>query len=203
MSDYHRSHCTYECLLSYNNKHVWEGFSSHSVCLSHALKIVMNNNRVQTCVHIAARDGAGLRTHRRTDLSSQQVVWAPEVQPRPLLLHEKRPWICTPANARYPITAGWTGGAGGRQMEIRWKNCLLNSWPRALSPGHNHYTTQLTHTQKKFVLFFFVCMHSCTHTHTHTPLTPLLSLGISYLWVWTFSASLLLLEFPFEIFFCE
>ena len=30
-----------------------------------------------------------------------------------------------PANARYPITAGWTGGAGGRQMEKldgRWKN---------------------------------------------------------------------------------
>ena len=23
--------------------------------------------------------------------------------------------ICTPAYARYPFTAGWTGGGGGRQ----------------------------------------------------------------------------------------
>ncbi len=34
-----------------------------------------------------------------------------------LLFQEKRPWIFIPANVRYPITAGWTGGAGGRQME--------------------------------------------------------------------------------------
>ncbi len=34
--------------------------------------------------------GAGLGTHRRTGLSSQQVVWAPEVPPGPLLFHEKR-----------------------------------------------------------------------------------------------------------------
>ncbi len=25
--------------------------------------------------------------------------------------------MCIPANARYPIIAGWTGGAGRRQME--------------------------------------------------------------------------------------
>ena len=29
-------------------------------------------------------------------------------------VHEKRPRLCIPANARSPITAGWTGG---RQME--------------------------------------------------------------------------------------
>ncbi len=37
-----------------------------------------------------------------------------EVLPGPLLFYEKRLWNCIPANARYPITAGWTGG---RQME--------------------------------------------------------------------------------------
>ncbi len=26
---------------------------------------------------------------------------------------------------KYPITAGWTGGAGRRQMEIRWKNARV------------------------------------------------------------------------------
>ncbi len=72
--------------------------------------------------------GAGLGTRRRTDLSSQQVVWAPEVPPRPLLFHEERPWICTPANARYPITAGWTGG---RQ---RKKNQMEKSLSRGLEP---------------------------------------------------------------------
>ncbi len=40
-----------------------------------------------------------------------------QVPPGPLLFHEIRPGICTPANARYSITAVWTSGAGGRQME--------------------------------------------------------------------------------------
>ncbi len=43
--------------------------------------------------------GEGWGIHRRTGLSSHRVVWAPEVPPGPLLFHEKRPWICTPANA--------------------------------------------------------------------------------------------------------
>ncbi len=89
--------------------------------------------------------------------SSQQVVWAPEVPPGPLLFHEKRPWICTPANARYPITAKWTGGTGRRQMENQMENCLswLNSGPHALSQVHCT-TTQPPH------------IHTHTHTHTHT-----------------------------------
>ncbi len=39
----------------------------------------------------APGDGLGLRTRRRTGLSSQQVVWAPKLPPGPLLFHEKRP----------------------------------------------------------------------------------------------------------------
>ncbi len=89
--------------------------------------------------------------NRRTSLSSQQVVWAPKVPPGPLLLHGKMPWICTPANARYPITAGWTGGAGRRQMENEMENCPelgLNSGTSGPEPR----TQPLHHT----------------HTHTHT-----------------------------------
>ena len=38
-----------------------------------------------------------------------------QVPPGPLLLSEKE--ICTSAYARYPFTAGWTGGGGGRQRK--------------------------------------------------------------------------------------
>ncbi len=42
------------------------------------------------------------------------------------LNNERRPWICTTANARHPIiTAGWTGG---RQMENQRKNWLSIAW---------------------------------------------------------------------------
>ncbi len=88
--------------------------------------------------------GARLGTHRRTGLSSQQVVWVPEVPPGPLLLHEKRPSICTPANARSPITSGWTGGTGGRQMENQMEPDGTRGPRVELSQGHNHYTTHTT-----------------------------------------------------------
>ncbi len=45
---------------------------------------------------------------------------------------------------------GWWEADGKSDGELG-----LNSGPRALSPGHNHYTTQ-PHT------------HTRTHTHTHT-----------------------------------
>ncbi len=80
--------------------------------------------------------------------------------PGPLLLHEERPWICTPANARSPITAGWTGGAGGRQRKKpdgKLPELVLNSGgPEALSQEHNNYTTHTTTT-----------LHTHTYTHAH------------------------------------
>ncbi len=36
---------------------------------------------------------------------------------------KKKTDIYTPAYARSPITAEWTGGAGGRQMESQIKSC--------------------------------------------------------------------------------
>ncbi len=52
-----------------------------------------------------------------------------------------------------PITVGWTGGAGGRQMEDKIEKLTewgLNLGPQALEPR----TQLLQH-------------HTATHTHTH------------------------------------
>ncbi len=88
--------------------------------------------------------GAGLGTRRRTGLSSQQVVQPPEVPPGPLLFHEKRLWICTPANAKYTITAGWTGGAGRRQRKKnQMKKCQSGAWTQAWTQD----TTTTPHSQ--------------------------------------------------------
>ncbi len=46
--------------------------------------------------------GAGLGTRRRTGLSSQQVVWAPEVPPGPLLFHEKKDLNLHPSKCQVP-----------------------------------------------------------------------------------------------------
>ncbi len=54
----------------------------------------------------------------------------------------ERPWICTPANARYPITAGWTGW---RHMENQMENCQSGAWTWPWAKDTTH-----------------------THTHTHT-----------------------------------
>ena len=54
-------------------------------------------------------------------------------------------------------TAGWTGRAGGRQMEKLPKG--LNSGPQTLSQGHNHYTTQ-PHTYIQHIH-----IHTCIYTH--------------------------------------
>ena len=64
-----------------------------------------------------------------------------QVSPGPLLFHERRPWICIPVNARYPITAG----ASGRQMENLMKNCL--SWSlNSGTLGPEPMTQPLYHT---------------------------------------------------------
>ncbi len=99
------------------------------------------------------------RNSQENRLSSQQVVWAPEVPPGPLLFHEKRPLICAPANARYPITAGWTGGGGGRQIEksdgklLEWGLNSGTSGPEPRTqPLHHTHTHTLTHNT-----------HTCIH----------------------------------------
>ncbi len=89
------------------------------------------------------KQSSWLGNRRKTGLSSQQVVWAPEVPPGPLLFHEKRPWW------------GWYE-ADGKSPELG-----LNSGISALSQGHNHYTTQPPHTHTH--------AHTHTHTHTHAP----------------------------------
>ncbi len=71
--------------------------------------------------------GAGLGTRMRTGLSSQQVVWAPEVPPGPLLFMRKGLEFAPQQMPGIPITAGWmVGGAGRRQMENQMKKC--QSW---------------------------------------------------------------------------
>ncbi len=50
--------------------------------------------------------------------------------------------------------AGWTGGAGGRQMENQMENCLSGAWTQDLSEP----TTQPLH--------HIATLHTRTHTHT-------------------------------------
>ena len=68
--------------------------------------------------------GAGVGTRRRTGLSSQQVVWAPEVPPGPLLFMRKGLEF---APQQMPGTQSQLGGlvglVGGR-WKTRWKSCL-------------------------------------------------------------------------------
>ncbi len=66
-----------------------------------------------------------------------------QVPPGPLLFHEKRPWICTPANAWSPITAGWlVGGRGKSDGKIAWVGLELGDLrPRAkdtTTPPHTY-----------------------------------------------------------------
>ncbi len=113
--------------------------------------------------------GIGLGTLRRTGLSSQQVVWAPEVPPGPLLFQEKKALTLHPSKWQVPFTTGWTGGAGRRKMELKGKlTGKLPEWGFELKTSgselrtpHNHYDTHThshTHTQP----------HTHTHSHPHT-----------------------------------
>ncbi len=83
----------------------------------------------------------------------------------------KRPWICTPSNARYPITAGWTGGADRRQME-KMPELGLNfrtSGPEPRTqPLHYTDTHTCTHTHTHTHTYTHTHTHIQTHTHTHT-----------------------------------
>ncbi len=119
--------------------------------------------------------GARLGTRRRTDLSSQQVVWAPEVPPGPLLFHEKGLEF---APQQIPGPQSQLGGLVGSRWKTRWKICLelgLNSGPQALSPGHNHYTTHPhIHTHAHTHARTHTRAHTHTRTHTHTLIHSLL-----------------------------
>ncbi len=78
------------------------------------------------------------------------------------------------ANARYPITAGWTSGADKRQVEGRNPNGKLPEWglksgSPALSQRHNHYNMH-TYIHTYIHTYVHTHTHACTHTrmHTHT-----------------------------------
>ncbi len=70
--------------------------------------------------------GIGLGTHRRTGLSSQQVVWAPEVPPGPMQFQEKTALTLHPSKWQVPFTAGWTGGVGRRKLTMETNNGMEN-----------------------------------------------------------------------------
>ncbi len=78
-----------------------------------------------------------------------------------IAVHEKRPSIFTPANARYP---GWTGG---RQMENRMEKLpelglnTRTSGPEPRPQPLHHTATTITHTLYKHI-------QPHTHTHIHT-----------------------------------
>ena len=111
----------------------------------------------------------GLGTRRRTSyllaasgVGTRSPTWTTAVE-------RKGAVICTPAYARYPFTAGWTGGGGGRQGKKNeqyssasggtrthdpWikRTKICTTWPPG--PVHgllyrytNGYSTQITHPQ--------------------------------------------------------
>ena len=98
----------------------------------------------------------GLGTRRRTSylLTASGVgTWSPTA------VEWKGAMICTPAYARYPFTAGWTGRGGGRQGK---KNGQCSSAscgtrihdPWIMSPRPKPLHHQAPHT-------------NITHTHAH------------------------------------
>ena len=65
--------------------------------------------------------------------------------PGPLLLHEKRLWICTPANARVP-TQSQLGGLVGGRWKTRSKGCLSGlKWGDLRPPSQDTTTTPQSH----------------------------------------------------------
>ena len=118
--------------------------------------------------HARKTPRVGLGTHRRTGLSLQPVMWAPKVPPGPLLFHEGRPWNCTPTNARYPITVGWTGEAGGRQMKSQMESCQSGNWTQNLRPWAKNTTIittkphSNTYTHSKLIIQMHKHTHECT-----------------------------------------
>ena len=80
----------------------------------------------------------GLGTRRRTSylltasgVGTRSPTWTTTVE-------RKGAVICTPAYARYPFTAGWTGGGGGRQRK------KIGQYPSASGGARTHDTH--THT---------------------------------------------------------
>ena len=70
------------------------------------------------------------------------------------------------ANARYPITAGWTGEAGRRQMENQMEKLL--EWGLNLGEGAEPRTQPLHHTATHRYNTYLSHTHTHTHTHVHT-----------------------------------
>ncbi len=99
------------------------------------------------------------RNSRRTCLSSQLVVWVPEVPPGPLLFHEKgsnlHPSKCQVPNHGWVDWWGWWEADG----KTRWKNCQSGAWnSRTSGPEPRTQSLHLTATTT----------HTHTHTHTQT-----------------------------------
>ncbi len=93
--------------------------------------------------------GAGLGTRRRTGLSSQQVVWAPEVPLGTIAVPWEKALNLHPSKCQVP-NHSWVDWWGCR-WKIIWKNCLSGLEPRTSGPEPRtqplHHTTRArTHT---------------------------------------------------------
>ena len=83
--------------------------------------------------------------------------------------------ICTPAYARYPFTAGWTGGGGGRQGK------KIGQYPSASSGARTHDPWIMSpmhkplHHQAPYIHIYihtYVRTYIHTYIHTYIPLKP-------------------------------
>ena len=86
--------------------------------------------------------------------------------------------ICTPAYARYPFTAGWTGGGGGRQGKKIGQYPSASGGARThdpwiMSPMHKplHYQAPHPHTYIHTYTSVTVWTVRLTHIHTYTSVT--------------------------------
>ena len=94
-------------------------------------------NGLRTCrrtSHLLTASGVGTRSHTWTTA----VEWKGAV-------------ICTPAYARYPFTAGWTGGGGGRQGKKNGQCSSASGGTRTRDPRPKplHHQATHTHLEKK------------------------------------------------------
>ena len=90
----------------------------------------------------------GLGTRRRTSylltasgVGTRSPTWTTAVEWKVAV-------ICTPAYARYPFTAGWTGGGGGRQGKKNGQSSSASGGTRThdMSPRPKPLHHQATHT---------------------------------------------------------
>ena len=81
--------------------------------------------------------------------------------------------ICTPAYARYPFTAGWTGGGGRRQGKKIGQYPSASGGARThdpwiMSPMHKPLHHQAPHTYIHTYIQTHIHTNTYIHTHIHT-----------------------------------